>query len=270
MKKLLKVFLLLVYFFIGKSYATEQIPDKLIYNKDTISIYSNPLEQKESLLIKDKTFWKLSCRSTACWRRYQATWELRNGQLYLIKITSCCNPKLVADLNLIFKGEVNNQGIFAEWFTGRVIVPIGDKIYGEYIGYSNVHLYEDILEIKNGVKDKITRVDNTKTRITYLKSDKLTIELIRKLNKKILDEIWKKEFKLNFYIGVEADENRQVTSVIFDYKKEIHYEKEIQEIILQINDWDILYRHGEKTNLPWLYPVMIDKKKLREYKKHWR
>ena len=262
--------LLLIYFFIGKSYATEQVPDLLVYNKDTVYIYSNPLQEKEHLLTKDNRFLKLSCSSTACWRRYQATWELIDDKLYLTKVSSCCNPNITADLNLIFKEEISDQKVLATWYTGKIVVPIGEKLFGKHMGYSNVHQYEDILEVTNGIKNKTTRVDNTKTRITYLRSDKLVIELIKKLDKNILEKIWKKEFGLRFYVDIKTDENRHVTQVEFELIKEIRHKKEILKIINGIKDWDILYRHGEKVDLSWYYPVVINKKKLKEYKKYWR
>jgi len=269
MKNVINLLFLIIYLFCVKSYATEQAPDLLIYNKDTVYIYSNPLQEKEHLLKKDKRFLKLSCRSTACWRRYQATWELINDKLYLTKISSCCNSDITANLNLIFGDELIDKKVFAQWYVGKLIVPIGKKLYGEHLGYSSVHEHEDILEIKNGIKNRTTRVDNTKTRITYLRSDKLVIELIKKLDKSILDKIWKKKFGLRFYVDVESDENRHVTNVKIEYIKEIQYRKEILQIINEIQDWDILYRHGKKANLPWMYPVIINRKKLKEYKKYW-
>lgn len=269
MKNVITFIVIVIYFFIGKCYATEQIPDLLVYKNDTVFIYSNPLQEKEHLLKKDSRFLKLSCLSTACWRRYQATWELINDKLYLIKISGCCHPNLTADLNLIFEKELSNGRVSAEWYSGKIIVPIGEKLYGEYLGYSNVHQYEDILEFNNGNNNKTTRVDNTKTQITYLKSDKLVVEIIKKLDRNILDKIWKNEFGLRFYVDVEADQNRHVTNVKIDHVKEINYRKEILEIIYGIKDWDILYRHGEKADLHWKYPVIINRKKLREYKKYW-
>ncbi|WP_435622891.1 hypothetical protein [Flagellimonas sp.] len=249
--------------------ATEQIPDLLIYKKDTVFIYSNPLKGKEHLLKKDSVFSEYGCINTGCWRGYQATWEFIDDKLFLIRISSCCSSKITANLEMVFDEEYTNQKVQAKWFSGKIIIPNGKKLYAEHMGYSTVHEYEDILEFNNGVKTKITRVDNTKTSISYLYGDKLIIELIKNLDKRILDEVWKKKFNLSFYVDVEADEDRQVTNVKVEQVKEIKYKREIIEVIMGIDDWDILYRHGKRADLPWLYPVIIDRKKLKEYKKYW-
>jgi len=269
MKNLITL-ILIIFLFNEKSYATEQIPDLLIHKNDTVFIYANPLQEKEDLLKKDKRFLKLSCRSTACWRRYQATWELINEKLYLVNISSCCNSKITADLSIIFNDQLNNQKVFADWFTGKIVIPIGERIYGRNIGYSNVYEYEDILTIDNGDKISIKRVDNTKTRFTYLKSDKLSVELIKKLDKIILNEIWKKKTDLDFLVGVETNEKGIVSNVELKFVENIPHKKQILDIIRELKDWDMLYIHGEKVNLLFLYPIRIDRKKLRKYKKYWQ
>jgi hypothetical protein len=269
MAKKLTFIIILNLIFLNSIFSTEQKPDYLIYKKDTLKIYSEPLGEKIGLLFKDKNFAEQKCWSTACWRGYRATWKIEKGKLYLIKITDCCNSELRADLKLIFEKELINNKVLANWYSGEIIIPVGKKIYGEHMGYSNVHEFEDILEIRKGEISEINRVDNRKTSLEYLNSEKLTLHLIKELDRNILTKIWKNELELDFYVDLKSNKKREVIKVSFEHISEIGYENEIKKAILKIKDWDILFRHGKKVDLPWLYPIRIDKKKLRKNKKYW-
>lgn len=82
------------------TYATEQSPDRLIINGDTLSLHALPIEQwrkqnewKEPL-IPDS----LRVSSMGCWRGYIAYWEVIDSRLYLTDIYN-------ADLSA--KGSLN-------------------------------------------------------------------------------------------------------------------------------------------------------------------
>lgn len=73
-------------------YPTAQIPDLLIVEGDTIGIFTNPLEYYYNEENKrPQGFGFGGCSSTACWRGYQAIWEIKNNQLYLNAIQECCS-----------------------------------------------------------------------------------------------------------------------------------------------------------------------------------
>ena len=252
----------------SKIFATEQVPDYLIFNGDTVSIYSNPLEEKHSFLFRDTSFYLNTCMSTACWRRYKATWEISDDVLYLVSISDCCNSKLTAKLELVFPGKVAEGKVKADWFTGKLIVPIGEVIYGEHMGYSRVSQYEDIIKIENGRLIEVKRVDNTGTSLPYMREKNLSNYLIRNLDNRILNEIRKKEFSLDFYVDVRSDSLRRVTGVVFKNISEIKYENEIRNALLLIDDWNVLYRRGEIAQLPWIYPVKISWKDVAAYRRN--
>lgn len=264
------ILLILHLIFVSDMKATEQVPDYLIYENDTVAIYSNPLDNHIEALFRDTSFMLNTCMSTACWRRYQATWKIENEKLYLIKIEDCCNDNVQANMKLIFQDKWVDNKVLADWYSGRLVIPVGNTIYGEHMGYSNVHQQEDIIQVRNGQVSEKKRVDNSKTALPYLNTDKLVTHLIKTLDKSILKEIWDKKLTLDFYVDIEGNEERQVTKVEFTNVGEIKYRKEIKEAILKIKDWNILYRHGEVADLPWIYPVRIDKKRLRKKKQYWR
>jgi len=84
---------LLFVFFISFSYlgrTTPQIPDKIIFELDTIYLNEFPLEQYyENRPIPD--FYKLTgCISSGCWRGYKALWEIKDNKLFLNSLYTCC------------------------------------------------------------------------------------------------------------------------------------------------------------------------------------
>ena len=248
-------------------YATEQIPDLLISNVDTVNLYSLPFTQLEQRLQRDTSFLNRTCWSTACWRGYQATWEIKNETLYLRKITGCCDKSIQADLALLFGRIAKDNEIVADWFSGRIVVPRGKKIYGEHMGFSTVFEREDIFFVSDGLLTSHKQVDNRKTDIQYLNTNKLSEYVIANLDRKIKKEIESKKLSLDFYVQIESDSSRNVTNVIFTQINEIKYKDDVKEILLSIDDWDVLYRHGEIADLLWHYPVSITWKNIKNRKK---
>ena len=86
MKRLLKILITLCLFPLT-GFATGQAGDVLIFKGDTLTLFSNPLEQyldaKSVRIFNGK---KLEWTSTACYRGYRATWEVSNDSLFLTKV----------------------------------------------------------------------------------------------------------------------------------------------------------------------------------------
>lgn len=87
----------------NKIFATAQYPDILIDGKDTVAIFSNPLERYLEKKQKRKFCGeKLSWTSTACYRGYQATWIILNDSLFLLNVRNGCDSKEYFDLKKEF------------------------------------------------------------------------------------------------------------------------------------------------------------------------
>ncbi len=93
-------------------FGTAQIPDYMVYEGDTLSLYANPLESYfENNPRPDSLFAEIGYNSTACWRGYIAYWELKNDSLFLLEIHG---DSTTIDLSLIFRdGKIKNK-IFAD------------------------------------------------------------------------------------------------------------------------------------------------------------
>lgn len=180
--------LILSLFFSALLYSTEQIPDYLVINNDTVPIFNNPLEQYfEQTGQRDLPEFVNPCWSTACWRGYKAFWEMKNDSLFLLKITSCqdnCTGAKDANLELMFGSEI----VFAYWYSGTLIVPHGNFFTGYHMGYSAIYEYEERIEITDG---------NIKGRL--LKSNKDLIESI-KLNRQLSERISSLSDTLLYYL----------------------------------------------------------------------
>lgn len=148
---------------IGNSvYATGQIPDYLIYKGDTVAIFSNPLEQYFERTGKSELIDFVGCGSTACWRGYKAFWELKNDSLFLRQITSCHNDCGLEIKNANLNKMFGTNDVFANWFTGLLLIPQGKRIQYIHMGYASIYERELHISFKNGIQTNERTVSNKK------------------------------------------------------------------------------------------------------------
>ena len=136
---------------------TAQVGETLLINGEEHEIFNEPLRFLFALMGRQPPF---IANSTACWRGYVGTWEIRGERLYLIGIEASLMDGEPASLETIFPGSPNRM--FAHWYSGTLNVPLGELLEYEHIGYARVH--EETLEIKveRGVVVSQKRRKNTK------------------------------------------------------------------------------------------------------------
>ncbi|MRX67872.1 hypothetical protein SAMN06265349_105249 [Flavobacterium resistens] len=177
--RLFFVFLL----FSFKSFATAQVPDYLIVDKDTLMIQSNPLEDyfKEHPMPKSLN----RSISTANWRGYVAYFKFLNGKLVVENIYKedySENEKgdLKYLLTSIYKEIFGDRKNFeCNFYSGLLICPSGKMLEYVHMGYSSVYENYDLIEIKNGVNiksKKFTGKEFQKFKMDYFKYFKQTDE----------------------------------------------------------------------------------------------
>ena len=76
--------------------------------------------------------------STACWRRYRGTWEIKDARFHLVG--------LVGQIRLAKPGPV-----FADWFTGVLRVPLGDELLYVHMGFGTVYEQEMHVMVEHGI-----------------------------------------------------------------------------------------------------------------------
>jgi hypothetical protein len=137
---------------------TAQIGDILEYKNKTYRIQSEPLKP---FLDKNKNirfFW----HSTACMRAYMAYWEIENDKLYLQKIKAILDYEggwQQANIKKIFNTE---EKVFADWYTGEIILVHGKIVKYVHLDYFTVYEKNIILEIKAGNMVNKIKVFNNK------------------------------------------------------------------------------------------------------------
>ena len=99
------------------TYATEQAPDRLIVDGDTLLLHALPLEEWrnqnnwETPLFLDS----VSSFSTGCWRGYIAYWELIDNRLYLSSIY--IGDHATVNLEDLFAETAQDGRVYADWFS---------------------------------------------------------------------------------------------------------------------------------------------------------
>jgi hypothetical protein len=121
MKSKIALIIFLVIFSINFTHATEQIPDLLIIENDTICLKSFPLEDLK-FQIRPFKYGDYYFPSTACWRGYQAIWKVVDGKLFLVEIIKADSTKEKLDLEKYFKTnnyspKIINGLIYADWYS---------------------------------------------------------------------------------------------------------------------------------------------------------
>jgi len=251
------------------SFATGQIPDKLIYNGDTLSIFANPLEQLyDNDSMRPKFFGnKEGCMSTACWRGYEAEWIIFDNELYLVGIYSCCyyEDSIKADLKILFGNMFMNGKVKADWFTGKIIAPQGELLYYIHMGYESLYERELELEFLNGKLVGTKTYDNSKSRQSEFsqKPEKLNEFIYSNINWKALPNFDNKTIKV--FVQFSANENGIVDSVKVMRGYDSIFDTEAIRVIKTIPDWDIYYRHGKLQRMNWTFPVVFNDENRNKY-----
>ena len=90
--------------------------------------------------------------STACWRGYIGTWEVRDGRLYLVKLQGRCEM-------------LGDEPIPADWVSGWIRVPRGELLEYVHMGFESVYEEEIQVRFEEGVEvERRTVVNGRKSR----------------------------------------------------------------------------------------------------------
>ena len=124
MKNILFTFILSL---CSSCFATEQIKDVLTVGEGSYHIQEVPLNQliehdELSAILKQQM-------CTASWRGYKASWELKDGLLWLkhIRMNPCSDTYESIDASILFKEK--EYPIKASWYNGKIILPVGETKY---------------------------------------------------------------------------------------------------------------------------------------------
>jgi len=192
-------------------FESPQMPDYIIFGKDTIATYNLILEQylqKKDIATTDKLF-GLSFRNSSngsfsfnCWRGYQAIYKIDNDSLFLVDIINCGerrNGKIdktasFEKMKAIFGDSVVNDRVFINWFSGDLNFPLNNKVLRWDGVFYKIYEHETVISIALGKILSSENVDN------YVHQPKA---IDRKDKTKVSDILFKKLKKVK-WINIDS------------------------------------------------------------------
>jgi hypothetical protein len=148
------IFIVLSSFFYLTTFATAQYPDRIVFDGKEYSLHSNPLESYFEKKPDKRP--KGGVRSTALWRGYVATFEIRDSQLFVKDIqieywdtTDKKNhdTKWRSVMTEVFPDQKNLK---VDWLTGLLVLPFGEIVNYVHMGYGSTYEKYFLLEIDKG------------------------------------------------------------------------------------------------------------------------
>ncbi len=141
-----------------------QKADIIWIDGEKMDLFSNPLEE---YFLKSRKKRPAFYGLDVCRRGYVATWEIKDGQLFLtnlegdIESNSLFSKKMKkCSVKTIFK-KAKSDGVKAEWFSGKLRIPRGNMTQYEDTGYDSRFEREVIITVEHGDVLKKRTLDYT-------------------------------------------------------------------------------------------------------------
>jgi len=159
---------------------TAQFGEKLYYKGCELSMGSSPLG---SYFAQSGTRPDFSTSCSALWRGYTGTWEIDNGRLFLIDLNGQLNNGRLANVSTIFPHQ---KRVFASWYSGELLVPVGKMIKHVHMGFASQFEEELVFTIENGKMRRIAihRNDGAETPAETNPKERIRAVLLEKSQRK--------------------------------------------------------------------------------------
>lgn len=273
MKRIFILPILLLFWFVGS--ATSQFPDILIWDRDTLRLFANPLEsipnwenyrriiqqeiEDEDKKINPEKYTKEheALWSTACLRGYVAEWKIIENKIYLSNIFSC-DANIKIKLQTVFPGKLQNEIMFASWIQGELICPQGKCLEWINLDYLSIYENECGLQFANGLLIDTVLYHNyivKESRFSLGPNPNNVLEFIyRQISWEGLPNMDNDHYQV--VIGVQPNIRGEIDSIIWNTtycisKSSIHSDKDnsfIKEAIrvtYLIPEWDVIVQRGK-------------------------
>lgn len=145
-----------------------QLADIIWVEGEKMDLYSNPLEEYFIKTRKRRpSFFKLD----TCRRGYVATWEIKENQLFLTALEGDIEgsgffgkKSKKGSIKTIFR-KAGQQGVKADWFSGKLRIPNGNMTQYEDSGYDSRFEKEIIITVEHGDVLKTRTLDYTQRKL---------------------------------------------------------------------------------------------------------
>ncbi|MFT5618275.1 MAG: hypothetical protein ACI85I_001507 [Arenicella sp.] len=268
MKKIINILIILIIPISG--FATGQVGDKLIWNGDSLTVFSNPLELLYDIdSLRPKLFGEKEAGvNTACWRGYIAEWTMIENDIYLTNIFSSnyYDDSIKSDLKAVFGAECENGKVKATWITGKILIPKSKLIHYVHIGYESFYETEQVLTFENGILTGKEEYNNSKSyeSIFTEKQDSLHKFLYTNIEWGRIQNL--KDEKVRVFISIQSGRTRKPDSVsIIRGSENEMLNKEALRVVNLIPEWDVYYRLGKVYRKKWTIPIVFNEQKRMKY-----
>lgn len=193
---LASIFILVFTILSTRLLASPQMPDYIIYGKDTLATYNLILERylQRNDTASIETLFGLSFRdgsSFSCWRGYQAVYKVDGDSLFLVDIIQCGELRggqinksaSFKKMKAIFDARLINDRVFIDWYSGDLNFPMSNEVLRWDGVFYKIYEKETVVSVTNGMVWKVENVEN------YV-DDRKGID--RKNKSKVSDIIFKK------------------------------------------------------------------------------
>jgi len=211
------VILLVLFFARVKSYATEQIPNYLIYKGKQYPLETDPLYP---YLAKAKK-WDWTGQNDGYWcsalaRGYYAIFEIVDNELTITNIGNCSISLLKEFLSAF---NVKDSTFKMSWFTDSIVIGKDKPLYND------IHEYYSVLHFEKGKFIKETRMSYKEYLNNKLKKQLESLSKADDKTKKVLGEVFEYEYQRNLDITEHYLESRKKDKSEFLTKLKTKYEK---------------------------------------------
>lgn len=128
---------------------TAQVPEILLYKEHRLNIRDGCEPLADYLKITGASP-KFVISSTALWRGYMATWEIKNERLYLVCLDGEIYEQGPASIATIFPDYPDR--VFAHWYSGTLSAPQGELLKSDgMFGFDDIYERDFHFEVERGV-----------------------------------------------------------------------------------------------------------------------
>ena len=227
-------------------YSSPQMPDYIVFKKDTFATYNLILEQYLSKIdtTKSENLFGLNFRDGStfnCWRGYQAIYKIENDSLFLTDIINCGELKRhkiidkkesIEKMRIIFGDNLKDNKIYINWFLGDFSFPLNKTLIRWDGVFYKIYGKERVISIDNGKVIKIEDVNNytpKRKAINRKNGDKVSDILFKNLKKVKWGNINKFDCSAKYLITIGKEGKvSKVTMLGYDTDEKIdeHWERE--------------------------------------------
>lgn len=195
-------------------FATAQEPDWLVIGKDTVALYSNPLEpyldkKSERTISKHK----MAMISTGNYRGYIATWLLEHDSLFLVRVNIGHDDPVYVNLS----EEFGSNKVFANWVNDTIRCPQGRLLKYIHDGYASIYEKDNLYAFNQGrltSMKNINYVEYDHTRIFPEEKqlrEMIRVKIMKSFNNK--DRTRLQENSSDYRLHVEFNKNGKINLV---------------------------------------------------------